>query len=189
MGMIDGMDIETLQKLAELPESEVEWEDLLLRMEIMSRVVRVEMENVAADEVHPILLELVEREKAVQGLLEEAAGIPSNGSENPSADGSPGKSEPAAPGHDGVALSSGIVGTSADADSPSIEAPVDHFVRLRARNFAMLQRRGIEVWKWRVHPIPGSGATVFQLLSFLVARDVESLRLLRGSRTAQPRPC
>src|SRR5690606_27431838 len=55
------------------------------------------------------------------------------------------------------------------------------FVRLRVRNFAMVQRRGIDVWDWSAKLDDGRRATAYQLLGYLAAGDVETLAALRGA--------
>lgn len=152
------MNVEELLALPARPPSEVEWEDLLLRVEVMPKVLRVHLERIESGHRDAALLtllnELVRRELFVRDFLESAA-----------------------------------TGTS---DRPPGEEPqlsanhmdaVDRFVRLRTRNFAMVQRRGLEVWDWQQKIGATMHATVFQLLTRLASEDVEllaALRLLTG---------
>ncbi len=134
------------------PPSEVEWEDLLLRLEVMTKAVRIAAEE-PADGVDAleVVRALVGREIAARDFLERAAGEPSSAPAEPT------------PG------------------SGPIQQEVERFVRLRARNFAMMQRRGIDVWDWRAEVAEGRPATVYQFLTELVHRDVEALARLRGA--------
>lgn len=138
------------------PPSVAEWEDLLVRVEIAPRVVRNLLEERdAGAPTRRILQEAVRREAAVGRILETAAG----GGEvaSPAATSFPDDAE-------GLAL---------------------RFASLRARTFAMLQRRGLEVWGWEARLEDGGRATVFQLLGWLVGRDAATLAELRAvQRTA-----
>lgn len=186
--MIEDMNIEELRNHPELPESEFEWEDLLLRLEVMSRALRVEMENAVPEKAQPILLELADREAVAQRLLEEVAGVGQDPQEGSGTGGSQGGR--AAHAEAGVPPLSAVDETGYTSSvEASGSALVDRFVRLRSRNFAMLQRRGIEVWKWRIPSGLAAGVTVFQLLSLVVRGDVEILGRLRQVRTSQVEPC
>lgn len=137
----------------ERPESEVEWEDLLLRLEIAPRVARNEVEDPGdAGLAAQALAEAVLREAEVGRLLEAAAGLPAGGGAG--------------------------MGESDDA-----VALVHRFASLRARTFAMVQRRGLEVWEWRVRSEAGE-ASVHQILRWLVDQDGELLARLRASGAA-----
>ena len=57
---------------------------------------------------------------------------------------------------------------------------VRRFAGLRARTFAMVQRRGLDVWDWRVE---GDG-TVYQLLRWLAEHDASLLTRLRAATAA-----
>ena len=54
---------------------------------------------------------------------------------------------------------------------------------MRARNFAMVQRRGVDVWEW-AGELDGVRVTVYQLLSWLMRRDAEALAALRSPAPA-----
>ena len=60
--------------------------------------------------------------------------------------------------------------------------PAEQFVRTRSRNFAMVQRRGIEVWDWGAAAGTVTRASVFQVLTRLAQSDVEALARLRATR-------
>ena len=156
------MDPLELAALPARPESEFEWEDLLVRLELMPRALKVQMENAgAATDAHS-LAEHVRLEAFVNDRLERAA---------------TGEAA-AAPAPDSVRPEVG---------DPAEE--VDRFVRLRSRNFAMLQRRGINVWDWSVEVDGSTRATVFQLLTLLARRDVELLGRLRTRRAPARSEC
>jgi hypothetical protein len=52
------------------------------------------------------------------------------------------------------------------------------FASRRARNFAMLQRRGINVWDWRAE-VDGEPVSMYQLVSAVVDADGERLARVR----------
>ncbi|CAN5800669.1 hypothetical protein BH23GEM6_BH23GEM6_15540 [soil metagenome] len=141
----------------ERPPSEVEWEDLLLRLELMTRALRNALEDRDLLPVLDVLREMVGRERRVGNWLERHA-IRTSGT---------GGTENAASLEDGT--------TWRD------PAPLaDRFVSLRARNLAMVQRRGLDVWDWHGSFGDEDQVSSFQLLSWLQTRDVEALARLRG---------
>lgn len=154
------MQAESLDRMPEIPPSEVEWEDLLVRLEVMTRAMGVALEGMAGEqpEAFRILQQMLERESRVRAFLEAAAGEPectrSNGAQT--------------------------AVTYGDA--------LDLFVRARARNFAIVQRRGIDVWEWRAH-FDGRPATVYQVLSLLAREDVVALAALRSIARAGTDVC
>ncbi|MDR0786364.1 MAG: hypothetical protein LBG44_00610 [Gemmatimonadota bacterium] len=137
------------------PASEFEWEDLLVRIETMPRVLHVTLEEAGTDHPRVRLLveELAARESRASEFLEAAAGRAEGWSVSPT--GAP--------------------------DDPHAESASHRFARMRARNFAMVQRRGIEVWGWRADSGEGPGPTVHQLMEYLAEGDVESLALIRAA--------
>lgn len=140
-----------LGRYAERPDSVGEWEDLLVRLEIVPRVARNAVEDVRdAAAARQVLNEAVEREREAGRLLEAAAGI-----------------ERGAPGEE-----------MQEDDDPL--GRVRRFAGLRARTFAMVQRRGLDVWDWRVE---GDG-TVYQLLRWLAEHDASLLTRLRAATAA-----
>lgn len=135
------------------PESEVEWEDLLLRLEIVPRVARNEVDEAAdAGRAVALLREAIERETRVARWLEQAAGMdPSNA-------------------------------TVGEVTAMTLEDPValvHRFASLRARTFAMVQRRGLEVWAWSAPLDGGESPSAHQLLRWLANRDGDLLAQLR----------
>jgi|GEM_PF-1132188 len=144
------------------PPSEVEWEDLLLRVELMTRAFRNAIEDRDLVQAVPVLREMVEREAGVGRWLEGHAigSTATGGTEN--------------------AANSEDETTWRD---PALLA--QRFLSLRARNFAMVQRRGLDVWDWSGPWEDEEQVSSFQLLGWLQLRDVEALALLRGIGTRQ----
>jgi hypothetical protein len=137
-----------------VPPSEVEWEDLLLRIEITPRALRVAVEDAAgaAAALAPLRAAVLE-EALLQALLESMA----DGREAP--------------------CEAGVAGVEGDP-----EAIARQFASLRARTFAIVQRRGLGVWEWRLRGGPWEGATAYQLLQGAAARDGRTLAAVRGAR-------
>jgi hypothetical protein len=136
------------------PPSEVEWEDLLLRIEVMLRAVRIALEDVGSVDgpASDVLREMGARERFVGAFLERAAGL------------------------DGETVEPrGEAGPEERGD-----ALLARFLRLRTRNFAMVQRRGLGVWDWAGDDESGREVTVYQLLTRLAGEDVASLGRLRA---------
>jgi hypothetical protein len=143
-----------LARFAPRPASEVEWEDLLIRLEIVPRVVRNTMDGADAAEPGLVALmdEVVRREARVGRWVETLAAAAA------------GAGAPAAAGEE----------PAGDAEWLS-----HRFASLRARTFVMVQRRGLEVWGWAGELEPGRTATVHQLLSWLAEQDGRALLDLR----------
>lgn len=140
--------------MPERPAEIAEWEDLLVRIEIMPRALRGALEEpgVGDEEPSAAVEALLERELRVGRWLEVAA--------------------------------------FGNAEQPSVRPPerdsrslAERFAAARARNFAMVQRRGVDVWSW-AGEIDGTTVTVFQLLSWLVRSDAEVLAAIRGQGLA-----
>jgi predicted aminopeptidase len=150
---------EPVKGLPPRPESVAEWEDLLVRLEIVPRVVRNEVEDAASGEEGRLaLMSAVRREAAVGLALEAAAGLEAS-------------------------TGSGVE------EEAEAEALALRFASLRARTFAMVQRRGLEVWDWTAPLEEGGSATVHQLLLWLAARDAELLASLRDTTRPGPVAC
>lgn len=148
----------TLPELASLPArppSEVEWEELLVRLEIAPRALAIPVEETpAADpDVISALRSGVQRERELRAALEAMHA----GRQVPP----PAQPEPAA----------------------DVGELLEELTRLRARNFAFVQRRGVEVWGWRAEGGPFGGATAYQILQAVVRGDREMLERVRRART------
>jgi hypothetical protein len=137
------------------PPSEVEWEDLLLRMEIAPRALALAVEDAGARGA-PLLPDLkaaVLSDEWLGGAIESLS-----------------QGRPVSTGGDFL-----------------LQLPNEHdlgkrylgaFASRRARNFAMLQRRGISVWDWTAD-IDGAPVTMYQLASAVVHGDGERLARVR----------
>jgi hypothetical protein len=145
---------EEIAVLPARPESVAEWEELLVRLEIVPRVVRNTVDEVVdVAGASSLLAEAADRELTVGAWLESAASI------------GPRDRAPVE-----------AVGAANDPTALALR-----FASLRARTFAMVQRRGLEVWSWEA-PLEGGGTvTVHQLLSWLARRDAGLLTELRDA--------
>jgi hypothetical protein len=144
---------EEIAGLAATPAAVAEWEDLLVRLEIMPRALRAALEDAGGGDADltATLRALLARERRVGRWLEVAAF---------------GSAEKDLPAPDGDA-----------------RWLAERFEAVRARNFAMVQRRGVDVWAW-AGEFDGAAVTVNQLLSWLVRSDAAVLAALRQSRPA-----
>jgi hypothetical protein len=140
---------------AEMPPSEPEWEDLLVRYEIAPRALRVALadgdaEGPARERIGDLLRAAVMLELWTAELLRAM--------------------------RDGTPPDPGARMRIAGDDRAAL---VSKFADLRARNFAAVQRRGLEVWRWRTEA-PGQGpVTAYQLIQSAVAQDGETLAAVR----------
>jgi hypothetical protein len=136
------------------PPSEVEWEDLLLRLDIMPRALRVAIEDAPADAAMAEALEdAVESEVRIQEELDAMA----RGADAP-------------------------VSVVVDLRDGSPAGLLAQFTRLRTRTFAMVQRRGLNVWDWTSRGGgPLDGATAYQLLQAAARADGELLATIRNA--------
>ena len=136
------------------PASEVEWEDLLVRMEITPRALRAAVDDAPA--AHPAVLRAlggaVARERRLEGLLDDLR------------EGKPVRLAGEADG--------GGTGTEAEL--------LDEFSRLRGRNFARVQRRGIDVWDWKSDTEDGT-LTAYQALLMTTRADGALLAATRAA--------
>jgi hypothetical protein len=144
-----------------VPASEVEWEELLVRYELGPRALRVALESLDGDAAAPeivgdLLRALVLHEGQAAALLAAMR------------DGRPVSTEPR------------VVMLSADP-----QAIYQRYAELRGRNFAAVQRRGLEVWRWQADAPHAGPVTVHQLIAASTAFDGETLagvrQALRGA--------
>lgn len=153
---------EEIAGLPTRPGSVAEWEDLLVRLEIAPRAARLSIEEVEDAEGAARALESATvREAGIGRLLEVATRIPEPARRLDPQD---------APTREPAALSL-------------------RFASLRARTFAMVQRRGLEVWDWETRLDGGEPVTVFQLLQWLAALDARLLADLRATSGAGRSRC
>lgn len=141
----------------------MEWEDLLVRLELMPKALRVLIEDIDdnAAPVGLLLRDLIAREKFVRNFMERAAAMEMSPSEQDV------EAQPARRQRDAL----------------------DRFVRLRTRNFAMVQRRGIDVWQWEGRTDGEHRATIFQVLTLLAREDVSALAAVRSFATTGVSVC
>jgi hypothetical protein len=137
------------------PPSEVEWEDLLVRVEIAPRALRVAVED-AGD--RPDVVEILRRGVLGEMVLQEILEAIIDGRE----------------ARDGM----GVEGLPGDAAGLLAE-----YARLRMRSFVMVQRRGLNVWDWTVRGGPYDGATAYQL--FQAAAQADGVLLAAMRRAAR----
>jgi hypothetical protein len=138
------------------PPSEVEWEDLLVRVEIAPRALRVAVEDAPGD--HPDVLEVLQRGVLGEAALQEMLEAIVEGRE----------------ARDGM----GMEGLPDDA-----AGLLAAYTRLRMRSFVMVQRRGLNVWDWTVRGGPYPGATAYQL--FQAAAQADGVLLAAMRRAAR----
>lgn len=148
------MTVEEIATIPPRPESVAEWEDLLVRLEIAPRVVRNAIDEVVdAGEASRVLSEAATRERTIGRWLETASRIDrTRGADRVAG----------APGKDPAELAY-------------------RFASLRARTFAMVQRRGLDVWQWEGALGEGPSVTAHQLLFWLARRDARLLADLRNA--------
>jgi hypothetical protein len=138
------------------PPSEVEWEDLLVKLEIAPRALRIAVEDAPAD--HPHVREWLQWAAAAESLLQVLLLAMAEGTELPEGIGA---------AMEGEATLAGFLA---------------EYTRRRARNFAIVQRRGLGVWDWMSRGGPFAGATTYQLLQGAAALDGALLAEIRRAR-------
>jgi hypothetical protein len=134
------------------PPSEVEWEDLLVRVEIAPRALRVAVEDAPGD--HPRVVDVLRRGVRAEAVLQDVLEAIIDGRE----------------ARDGM-------GSEALPDDPV--ALLAEYARLRMRSFVMVQRRGLNVWDWTVRGGPFDGATTYQLFQAAARQDGMLLAAMR----------
>ena len=150
------------------PADIAEWEDLLVRLEIGPLALRSTLETVPAED--PAV-----RQQLAAMLATEAWAVDAIAALRGQR---PVEARPA----------------TADAAASTTEAldrdTLSHrYAALRRKNFAQVQRRGLEVWEWRSAWDEGGEITAFGLLSLLVAEDVRSLAAIRSRGHAGGASC
>jgi hypothetical protein len=147
----------TAPAFAVRPASEMEWEDLLVRYEIGPRALGFALDDgdpagPAHERVGDLLRALVANELRTAALFEamRTGAAPSTG---------------------------GAPRVEVLEDEP--RAVFDRFARLRGRNFAAVQRRGLEVWAWQTQAHPHGEVSAYQLIASSCALDGESLAGIR----------
>ena len=137
------------------PPSEVEWEELLVRYELGPRALRAALDDgvtdgAASERVGDLLRALVVNELLVTEIFAAMR------------DDRPVLHEP-----------------RIEVMSAEPRAAYERYAALRGRNFAAVQRRGLEVWRWRAEA-PGIGpVTAHQLILASTALDGATLAGVR----------
>ena len=133
------------------PPSEVEWEELLVRLEIAPRALRIAIDEAPAD--HPAVRDALISGLAAELALQRTVEAMVEGREPPA----------------GVRVE--VAGASAEL--------LSRFAALRARTFAMVQRRGLQVWEWTAPGGAYPGATAYQVLLAAMQADAATLDAVR----------
>ncbi|HVH13281.1 MAG TPA: hypothetical protein VM759_09530 [Longimicrobium sp.] len=136
------------------PPSEVEWEDLLVRVEIAPRALRVAVEDAPDDD--PGVIDALRGGVLAEAVLQDMLEAIVEGRE----------------ARDGM----GIEGLPGDPVGLLAE-----YQRLRMRSFVMVQRRGLNVWDWTVRGGPYDGATAYQLFQAAARMDGMLLAAVRSA--------
>jgi len=138
------------------PPSEVEWEDLLARLDLAPRAFHLAAGDAAGNpRVAHVLASALALEHWFEIALRElqAGGM--------------------------IPLDFGF--TPGAGGASDVREVLERFAALRARNFAALQRRGIGVWDWSAATREDGGrVTTFQAASAVVEMDGRHLAVLRG---------
>jgi hypothetical protein len=138
------------------PPSEVEWEELLARLDLAPRAFQLASDDVGGNpRVVHVLASAFALENWFAIALKElqAGGM--------------------------IPLGFGFI--PAAGGTTAAREVLDGFSALRARNFAALQRRGIDVWEWSAATKEEGGrVTTFQAVSAVVEMDGRHLAVLRG---------
>jgi hypothetical protein len=144
------------------PPSEVEWEELLVRLEITPRALRLAVEDAGGDS--PELRAVLRAAMGVELWWSEAL--------QQLRDARPVQVNAAMPHFD------------AGGREPNAGELALGFAELRERNFAQVQRRGLGVWDWKSDVVGRQETlTAYQLLQWIALRDRELLAWIRGART------
>ncbi|MEW5931120.1 MAG: hypothetical protein AB1941_26950 [Gemmatimonadota bacterium] len=147
------------------PAHVADWEDLLVRLEIAPRALRVTLEDAPAGD--PEVRALVARAAAGERVFQRMMEAMQAGDPLPDAAAAPAEE----PGEDARTLA-------------------DAFTSVRMRTFAMAQRRGVDVWAWESADAEGRTLTVYQLFNRMVREDARLLAALRERiRAAGGAPC
>jgi hypothetical protein len=135
-----------------------EWEDLLLRFELGPRAIRIALDDHsgAPETLLACCARLVSAELRCSRALEAMQ----KGGTVP-----PGPDAPAEPGSAGAML----------------KRLVEIYAAARARNFAALQRRGLEVWDWTAPLEEGGEVTAAQLVRYGLQVDGDVLGEVRSA--------
>lgn len=159
------MSANPFSELTERPRDIAEWEDLLVKLEIGPRALRLALDDLPPERQGAAarhFTHLAHREAEAGEWLQRMR-----------------EGAPLEPWTD----------HTADDGAEGVQDVVWAFERLRSRTFAAAQRRGLEVWEWAAtHPEFGT-VTAFQLLEYLVRHDGRHLSRLRGAVAGRGAEC
>lgn len=147
-----------------LPPSVGVWEDLLVRYEIAPRALRLAVADAAPEHAAGVMMPLgmlLSAELMAAGALKAM--------------------------REGGTITGDGFGVE-DAGAAGAEGLVAEYTTLRARNFAAVQRRGVDVWEWSARWGDGT-VTPFRLLSAAVAFDGAMLDAVRAAARGDEAPC
>jgi hypothetical protein len=136
------------------PAHVADWEDLLVRLEIAPRALRVTLEDAPAGD--PGVRALVARAAAAERVFQRMMEAMQAGDPLP----------------DPASAASPETGDDA-------RTLAETYTSLRMRTFAMAQRRGVDVWAWQSPDAEGRALTVYQLFNRMVREDARLLAALR----------
>jgi hypothetical protein len=135
------------------PPGIAEWEELLIRLEIAPRALRIAVEEAPdTPEMRRLLGDLLAAESLRIAQIDAMV-------------------------HDSHVPNAADVPHVAGDAGP--EALAIEFARLRARLFARAQRRGIDVWDWEGRREDGTAVSAYQLLLAGMRQDAELLAAAR----------
>lgn len=140
------------------PPSIAEWEEVLIRVEIAPRALRV-----AADDAGdgPAVRAVLAAAAAAESAFDDVIAAMRDEAEVPASSVDP--------------------GASGDGEEGDAGALVDRFSQRRSRIFAQVQRRGLYVWDWSAG-LPGGGRlTCYQLMAGMARHDGEVLAAVRAA--------
>lgn len=161
-----------LRDLPAQPPSIAEWEELLVRLDIAPRAVRVAVDDIAepGEEVLRVLQLAVAREVWYSAVIESLR---------------LGRSFSLNVGFGPITFGDHEAGEAREGTATDL---CRAFEATRTRNFAQVQRRGVEVWKWESPVNGGRTMTIYQMLTLAARADGETLAMIRaagrGERTA-----
>jgi hypothetical protein len=145
------------------PADIAEWEDLLIRFEIAPRALRHTLEAAPGglDVADPSLAGVADQLRHLADREAEAWAWMQTLREGGE-----------------LRAWAGPAGDAAAPPAP-LRQDLDRYVSYRTRNFAWVQRRGVDVWGWSAtHPEHGE-VTPFRLISYLARHDAHHLARIR----------
>lgn len=151
--MLDGV----LTTVPADPPGIAEWEELLVRVDLAPRALRAAVEDTAPgsavlNELLRVLGDELRWERALRAIQQ------------------------------GETVPTDLVFPDPPSESASgddVEQLLRAVAGLRSRNSAQVQRRGIDVWRWRAPTDGGGFLSVYQLLVLMVRSDAGHLAALR----------